>query len=80
MDTIWQYRREYNRNKVIAAVADAFNVIIEDIDTMQKILKQSQEQEGNHQQMLYEFDASQGGPYTQAPRNDYYTQPMTERM
>lgn len=74
METIWQHRREYNRNKVITAVADAFNVIIEDIDTMQKILKQSQEEENDQQQMQYDFDPSQAGPYTQAPRSDFYTQ------
>lgn len=78
MDTIWQHRREYNRNKVVNAVAEAFNVIIEDIETMQKILKQSQENE-NQQQLQYEFDLSQGGSYTQAPRSDYYTQAPEHR-
>ena len=73
METIWQHRREYNRNKVITAVADAFNVIIEDIDTMQKILKQSQEEENEQQHIQYEFDASQVGAYTQVPRGDYYS-------
>ncbi|KAJ4366607.1 TAT-binding protein-like protein 7, AAA ATPase [Ascochyta clinopodiicola] len=73
METIWQHRREYNRNKVINAVADAFNVIIEDIDTMQKILKQSQEDEDEQQHIQYEFDASQAGAYTQLPRSDYYS-------
>ena len=77
MDTIWQHRREYNRNKVITAVADAFNVIIEDIDTMQKILKQSQEEETEQQQIQYEFDASQGA-YTQVPRSDYYSGGRTQ--
>ena len=79
MDTIWQHRREYNRNKVINAVADAFNEIIGDIEDMQKILKQSQELVGEREQPHYGFDASQAGPYTQAPRSDYYTQPATER-
>ena len=73
METIWQHRREYNRNKVITAVADAFNIIIEDIDTMQKILKQSQEEENGQQHIQYEFDASQVGAYTQVPRSDYYS-------
>lgn len=76
METIWQHRREYNRNKVVSAVADAFNVIIEDIDTMQKILKQSQEEENEQQHMQYEFDASQGA-YTQLPRSDYYSRTQT---
>lgn len=71
METIWQHRREYNRNKVASAVAAAFNVIIEDIGKMQQILKQSQEFEDEQQQMQYEFDASQAGAYTQLPRNDY---------
>ncbi|KAH6620263.1 hypothetical protein C7974DRAFT_316109 [Boeremia exigua] len=75
MDTIWQNRREYNRNKVITAVADAFNVIIEDIEAIQKILKQSQDEEGDQHQMQYGFDPSQAAPYTQAARSDYYTQP-----
>jgi SpoVK/Ycf46/Vps4 family AAA+-type ATPase len=79
MDTIWQHRREYNRNKVITAVADAFNDIIKDIQRMQKILKQSQEQVAEREQPQYAFDPSQAGPYTQAPRSDYYTQPATER-
>ncbi|KAF3004238.1 hypothetical protein E8E13_007437 [Curvularia kusanoi] len=80
MDTIWQHRREYNRNKVITAVAGAFNVIIEDIETMQKILAQSQERlDDDRQQHRYDFDLSQAGPYTQAPRSDYYTQTATER-
>ncbi|KAJ4384200.1 TAT-binding protein-like protein 7, AAA ATPase [Didymella sp. IMI 355093] len=81
MDTIWAYRREYNRNKVITAVADAFNVIIEDIDTMQKILQQSQELV-EQQPMQYEFDASQRGPYTQGATADtgYYSeQPVRQR-
>jgi hypothetical protein len=79
MDTIWQHRREYNRNKVITAVADAFNAIIKDIEDTQGIDKQSQELIGEQEQPQYGFDPSQAGPYTQAPRSDYYTQPATER-
>ncbi|KAL1656930.1 TAT-binding protein-like protein 7, AAA ATPase [Didymella pomorum] len=71
MDTIWAHRREYNRNKVISAVADTFNVIIEDIETMQKILSPSQP-DPDQQPMQYAFDASQRGPYTQDP--GYVTQ------
>ncbi|KAJ4326385.1 TAT-binding protein-like protein 7, AAA ATPase [Neodidymelliopsis sp. IMI 364377] len=79
METIWQHRREYNRNKVITAVADAFNVIIQDIDEMQKILKQSQEDDEQQQQIQYEFDASQQMPaYTQMPRSDYYSRTATQ--
>ncbi|KAJ4343865.1 TAT-binding protein-like protein 7, AAA ATPase [Didymella glomerata] len=72
MDTIWAHRREYNRNKVISAVADTFNVIIEDIETMQKILQPSQEF-AEQQPMQYALDASQRGPYTQDA--GYYTEP-----
>ena len=80
MDSIWAHRREYNRNKVISAVADAFNVIIEDIDAIQKILQQSQENEVEQQHIQYEFDASQRGPYTQGPDTGYYSaQGVTQR-
>lgn len=45
MDAIWKYRFEYNRNVVLKEVTEAFNVIINDIQTMQEILKSSQEEE-----------------------------------
>lgn len=44
MDAIWGSRGEYNRNQVIHKVQDAFNVIIEDIQTIQKIMKASQDE------------------------------------
>ena len=43
MDAIWKHRTDYNRNVVLHKVQDAFNTIIEDISTMQQILKLSQE-------------------------------------
>ncbi|KAJ4374129.1 TAT-binding protein-like protein 7, AAA ATPase [Neocucurbitaria cava] len=45
MDAIWKHRADYNRNVVLQQVKEAFNVIIEDIQIMQKILKSSQEDE-----------------------------------
>ncbi|KAF2741471.1 ATPase family AAA domain-containing protein 2 [Polyplosphaeria fusca] len=45
MDCIWKYRAEYNRNKVVQEVSNAFNGIVSDIQTMQAILKASQEEE-----------------------------------
>ena len=50
-----------------------------DIEDTQGIDKQSQELIGEQEQPQYGFDPSQAGPYTQAPRSDYYTQPATER-
>ncbi|CAO2657381.1 Nn.00g035070.m01.CDS01 [Neocucurbitaria sp. VM-36] len=44
MDAIWKHRADYNRNVVLQQVKEAFNVIIEDIQVMQKILKSSQEE------------------------------------
>lgn len=43
MDAIWKNRADYNRNKVIHKVQDAFNNIIVDIQAMQQILKWSQD-------------------------------------
>ncbi|KAF2003896.1 AAA-domain-containing protein [Amniculicola lignicola CBS 123094] len=77
METIWACRGEYNRNVVIQKVADAFNEIIQDIQTMQKVLKASQEvpqetqypassqvpgyYDGNGTQREYGFGYSQQG-------------------
>ncbi|KAJ4286269.1 TAT-binding protein-like protein 7, AAA ATPase [Kalmusia sp. IMI 367209] len=44
METIWQDRKEWNRNKVIHNVLKAFNNIITDIEQTQKLLKLSQEE------------------------------------
>ncbi|KAF1841747.1 ATPase family AAA domain-containing protein 2 [Cucurbitaria berberidis CBS 394.84] len=44
MDAIWKHRADYNRNVVLQKVKEAFNVIIEDIQAMQQILKCSQEE------------------------------------
>ena len=43
MDAIWTHRHDYNRTKVLHRVSDAFNLVINDIATMQQILKASQE-------------------------------------
>jgi SpoVK/Ycf46/Vps4 family AAA+-type ATPase len=43
MDAIWKNRANYNRNVVIHAVQEAFNLIIVDIQAMQEILTWSQE-------------------------------------
>jgi hypothetical protein len=57
MDAIWKKRAEYNRNKVIHHVQDAFNEIIKDIEGMQKVLKSTQE----------ELDAQKGYQPSQHP-------------
>lgn len=44
METIWEDRREWNRNKVVHHVGEAFNTIIRDIEEMQKLQRQSQEE------------------------------------
>lgn len=43
MDAIWKNRNDYNRNRVLHEVQAAFNVVIDDIATIQQILKSSQE-------------------------------------
>lgn len=43
MEAIWRTRHLYNRNQVVHAVTDAYNVIIEDIANMQELLRPSQE-------------------------------------
>lgn len=43
METIWRYRKEWNRNQVLHHVGDSFNSIIRDIEQMQHIFKLSQE-------------------------------------
>ncbi|KAF2823270.1 AAA-domain-containing protein [Ophiobolus disseminans] len=43
MDAIWKNRTDYNRNKVVHHVQNAFNTIIVDIQAMQQILKWSQD-------------------------------------
>lgn len=43
MDAIWRHRSDYNRNVVLHKVQDAFNEIIADIQTMQEIMRSSQE-------------------------------------
>lgn len=54
MDTLWKHRADYNRNVVLQQVKDSFNAIIKDIQTMQEILKSSQE-ELEAQQHGYQF-------------------------
>ncbi|KAF1834156.1 AAA-domain-containing protein [Decorospora gaudefroyi] len=44
MDAIWHHRADYNRNVVLKEVTEAFNVKIKDIQTMQEILRSSQEE------------------------------------
>lgn len=43
METIWRARHMWNRNQVIQLITDAYNVIIEDIASMQELLKPSQD-------------------------------------
>ena len=52
MDALWKHRADYNRNVVLQRVQDAFNLIIQDIQKMQLILKSSQEKELEPSQYL----------------------------
>lgn len=42
MATLWEYRGEYNRNRVAAKLIEVFNETILDIEEMQKVLQASQ--------------------------------------
>ena len=42
METLWELRGEYNRNRVAAKLCDVFNETIGDIEEMQKVLQASQ--------------------------------------
>jgi len=42
METLWEMRGEYNRNRVAAKLGDVFNETITDIEEMQKVLQASQ--------------------------------------
>ncbi|KAL5402642.1 hypothetical protein PMIN06_000523 [Paraphaeosphaeria minitans] len=57
METIWEDRREWNRNKVVHHVGEAFNTIIRDIDEMQKLQRQSQEEA----EVEYRRESGNGG-------------------
>ncbi|CBX94563.1 hypothetical protein LEMA_P120540.1 [Plenodomus lingam JN3] len=73
MDALWKHRADYNRNVVLQRVQDAFNVIIEDIQNMQKILKSSQEsqlarsqyQDGGYEARLLGPQGTQEGWFEQ---------------
>jgi hypothetical protein len=67
MDAIWQHRQDYNRNVVVKKVADAFDSIIVDIQTMQNIRKLSQETpEEDDRSYLQLMEAEHPrGPFTQ---------------
>ena len=45
MDAIYTTRESWNRNVVVAAVSEAFNATVEDIEACQKVLQWSQEDE-----------------------------------
>ena len=42
METLWEMRGEYNRNRVAARLGDVFNETILDIEEMQRVLQASQ--------------------------------------
>lgn len=66
METIWEDRREWNRNKAMHHVGEAFNRIIRDIEEMQKLQRQSQEEadEEYRSQAARERGGSGGVYYT----------------
>ena len=78
MDAIWKHRAEYNRNIVLQQVKDSFNVIITDIQTMQQILKSSQEEEEAQNARYSGYVSTQLG--LSAPsQDDWYPQTQTTR-
>lgn len=44
METVWEGRREWNRNKVVHRVIEAFNAVIVDVQEMQRVARESQEE------------------------------------
>lgn len=69
MDAIWKHRADYNRNVVLKEVTEAFNVIIKDIQTMQEILKSSQEEE----------EAELRRQYHTSTQDDWFSQTQARR-
>lgn len=73
METIWEDRREWNRNKVVHHVSEAFNNIIMDIQEMQKLQKQSQEEAEEEYRSQMQRERGSGMYYTgmtQPPTQD----------
>jgi SpoVK/Ycf46/Vps4 family AAA+-type ATPase len=74
METIWEDRREWNRNKVVHHVSEAFNRIILDIQEMQKLQRQSQEEAEVEYRSQQLRERGSGGMYytgmTQPPTQD----------
>ncbi|KAF2275987.1 AAA-domain-containing protein [Westerdykella ornata] len=76
MDTIWAQRKLYNRDVVMHAVSTTFNAVIEDISSIQHIMKPSQET-----QVLphpYGLDSQQPTTDTQMPDTQYWSQRQGE--
>ncbi|KAI2477688.1 ATPase family AAA domain-containing protein 2 [Pyrenophora tritici-repentis] len=69
MDAIWKHRADYNRNVVLKEVTEAFNTIIKDIQTMQEILKSSQEEE----------EAELRRQYHTSTQDDWFSQTQAHR-
>lgn len=65
MDTIWKHRAEYNRNVVLQQVMESFNVIIDDIQAMQQIMKSSQEDDKAQSARYYPYGREEGPPASQ---------------
>lgn len=79
MDCIWKHRADYNRNVVLQQVKEAFNVIIKDIQTMQQILKSSQDEEEaqNARYLGYGVGTQPGLP--PASQDDWFLQTQATR-
>ncbi|KAF1965102.1 AAA-domain-containing protein [Bimuria novae-zelandiae CBS 107.79] len=58
METVWEDRREWNRNKTMHRITEAFNAIITDINETQKLQRQSQEE---HEDFFREVGGGGGG-------------------
>jgi SpoVK/Ycf46/Vps4 family AAA+-type ATPase len=66
MDAIWHHRQDYNRNVVVKKVADAFDSIIVDIQTMQNIRKLSQDTPEPDDRSYFQLETEHPqGPFTQ---------------
>ena len=66
MDVVWRRREDWNRNLVAAAVKDAFNEVIHDIEEMQKIFPNSQQRENKHRR-----SGSGSGLHDSSPDGSY---------
>ena len=78
METIWENRREWNRVQVVHHVGEAFNTIITDIQEMQRLQKQSQEEQIPEDEYRYQQRGSGSGRQSGGLYFTGMTQPQTQ--